>query len=156
MTRLRKLGAREYPRFEREIIRFYAEQSAKAGRVSQEGALEWATKEVQEDLEYGVETADHWLYVIENDKPRKSAGYIWHGIDDEHENWAFLYSIVVFEQFRNKRIGVQAMQLLEDRLKKEGFEGMSLHVYAYNNIARKMYRNLGYETSALTIGKNFP
>jgi ribosomal protein S18 acetylase RimI-like enzyme len=153
MARLRRLSAREYPRCEREIIEFYADECVRAGRIPRRKALAWATEDIRSDLKYGIETEDHWFYVIEKEKPRTSAGYIWLGRDDERENWAFLYIMLVRKEFRNQGLGKASLRLLEERLKEEGFKGINLHVHVFNEIACRLYRNMGYETNSLNMGK---
>ncbi len=153
MTKLRKLKPREYSRFEREIITFYAEQSAKAGRIPEKKALDWSAKDIKSDLTDGINTSNNLFYVIESNEPRELAGYVWCVPNDEREKGAFLYAILIFEKHRNRGLGTEALKLLEDKLKKEGFDSLDLHVYAFNEAAIHLYKKLGYNTSALTMGK---
>ena len=59
--------------------------------------------------------------------------------------------IEIFARFRGGGFGRQAMLLLEAR--SRGLSRISLNVFGGNEIARSLYRSLGYAENAVQIGK---
>ena len=48
------------------------------------------------------------------------------------------------ESARGKGIGAQAMQFLEEEIKKENFKRIELGVFEFNTPAQKLYQKMGY------------
>ena len=65
---------------------------------------------------------------IEDDNGR-SIGHIWCGRDPDKETRIFLFTILVFKEYRDRGIGSRALQLLEQELKVKGYKSIGLHVY---------------------------
>jgi len=61
--------------------------------------------------------------------------------------------IEFFARFRGGDVGRQAMLLLEDEARSRGLSRISLNVFGGNEIARSLYRSLGYAENAVWIGK---
>lgn len=57
---------------------------------------------------------------------------------------AYIYGFRVRPQFRNHGIGTKMMLILEDDLKKRGFQQVTLNVGKENHDARRFYNRLGY------------
>jgi len=146
------MRSNEYPRFEESAIALYADESARAGRVSRESSLKWAEEETKKILSKGIETPDHLFYVIE-DHSYGSVGYIWCGQDSDRKTRAFLFTILIFTEHRDQGHGHQALKLLEQDLKGKGYESIGLHVYTFNERAVQLYRRLGYRETDLVMSK---
>lgn len=66
---------------------------------------------------------------------------------DDPEDYAELYSIGVAENAQGKGIGKKLLTTIEDKMKSEGVEKVSLTTDFYNNeSAIAFYRTMGYET----------
>jgi ribosomal protein S18 acetylase RimI-like enzyme len=66
---------------------------------------------------------------------------------DDPEDYAELYSIGVAENAQGKGIGKRLLAAIEDKMKSEGVEKVSLTTDFYNNkSAIAFYRTMGYET----------
>ena len=66
---------------------------------------------------------------------------------DDPEDYAELYSIGVTEKAQGKGIGKKLLATIEEKLKNEGVEKVSLTTDFYNNdSAIAFYRTMGYQT----------
>lgn len=66
---------------------------------------------------------------------------------DDSEDYAELYSIGVAENAQGKGIGKKLLTTIEDKMKAEGVEKISLTTDFYNNdSAIAFYRTMGYQT----------
>ena len=152
MISLHPMQTEEYSRFEESAIKLYADESARAGRVSREKSLKWAEDETRRILPRGIRTPNHLFYVV-GEEEEGEVGYIWCGQDPDEESRVFLFTILIFEQYRNRGIGFQAMKLLESELKTRGYKSIGLHVYSFNKPAVHLYSKLGYLVTDLVMSK---
>lgn len=65
----------------------------------------------------------------------------------------FLYDIEIEPRFRRCGLGRQAMLLVEEEARPRGFSEIRLNVFGRNEIARSLYRSLGYEEFAIAMRK---
>ena len=68
--------------------------------------------------------------------------------------FAFVYDIIVNEEQRGRGIGRRGMELLEEEARRRGFDRIELNVFGGNVVARSLYRSLGYDEVAVTMGKS--
>ena len=66
---------------------------------------------------------------------------------------AFIYSIEIFEEFRGRGLGRQAMLALEDEVRRRGLSRIALNVFGGNDVARSLYRSVGYAETAVFMSK---
>ncbi len=66
---------------------------------------------------------------------------------------AFLYDIVVREDQRGQGIGTQAMALVEERVRSMGMSRLRLNVFAFNDIARRLYERQGFVPTNIYMQK---
>ena len=66
---------------------------------------------------------------------------------------AFIYSIEIFEEFRGRGLGRQAMLALEDEVRPRGLSRIALNVFGGNDVARSLYRSVGYAETAVFMSK---
>ncbi|MBB3261130.1 ribosomal protein S18 acetylase RimI-like enzyme [Paraburkholderia bannensis] len=62
-------------------------------------------------------------------------------------------SVAVLERLRGRGVGSTLMKLAEDWARKNGANDMRLTVWAFNEPAVDLYRELGYELRAFEMGK---
>jgi ribosomal protein S18 acetylase RimI-like enzyme len=99
---------------------------------------------------------DQFLIAVEDAETGERVGDLWVAErDTEFEGKvAFVYSIEIFERFRDRGFGRQAMLLLEDEVRSRGLSRISLNVFGGNEVARSLYRSLGYAENAVWMGKD--
>jgi ribosomal protein S18 acetylase RimI-like enzyme len=66
---------------------------------------------------------------------------------------AFVYDIEIDPAFRGSGLGRAAMLLLEDEAKRLGLAEIRLNVFGGNDVARSLYRSLGYDEFAIGMRK---
>jgi ribosomal protein S18 acetylase RimI-like enzyme len=67
----------------------------------------------------------------------------------------YLYDIEIDERFRGRGLGRRAMQLLEQEAHSAGLPGIDLNVWGGNEVARSLYRSLGFAERAVFMSKDF-
>lgn len=145
MTALVPMNEDEFQMYLEYSIQDYAQEHIKAGRWSEEEALEEATQEYQHLLPQGLQTPKHFLLMIVDDKLGKNVGILWFTLRERAgESTAFVYDVRIFEEFRRRGYASQAFQLLEKRVADLGANSIGLHVFGHNTAAREMYTGLGY------------
>jgi len=77
---------------------------------------------------------------------------IWYNIQSETKK-AFIYHILINEEFRNKGYATFVLQELEETMKSSGITSMGLNVFGTNPNAHKLYEKLGYQTASTAMGK---
>ncbi len=125
----------------------------KSGLIDKNITTEEAETEVHKFLPQGMNTPGHYFFnVVDN---RENVGKVWIGIRTKGGTVeAFLWDIVIEEKHRGKGYGKDAMKLMEDFAREKGAKKIALNVFAYNDVARNLYRKTGYAESAITMIKN--
>ena len=115
-------------------------------------SAEKAAAKVERDLAYvlpnGLATRDTWIWVVEADGRR--VGTILLGIRDDG---AWLYDITIDEPERGRGYGRAAMTALEDEARALGHGTMALNVWGGNEVARGLYRSLGWAEESVHMRK---
>jgi ribosomal protein S18 acetylase RimI-like enzyme len=97
----------------------------------------------------------HHVFAIEEDESGERVGDLWFAerTSDFDSTVAFVYSIEIYEQFRGRGYGKQGMLLLEDEVRKLGLDHVALNVFGGNDVARSLYRSIGYAETAVWMRK---
>src|SRR5579859_323545 len=97
----------------------------------------------------------HYLFAVEDEETGERVGDLWFAerTNDFDSTVAFVYSIEIAEQFRGRGFGKQAMLLLEDEVRARGLGHVALNVFGGNEVARSLYRSLGYAETAVWMRK---
>jgi ribosomal protein S18 acetylase RimI-like enzyme len=103
----------------------------------------------------GVPGPDHWVYALEDSDGDGDVGYLWLSErDNQGRKVLWIYDIEIDERFRGRGHGRAAMALVEEQARERGLERVELNVFGGNAVARSLYRSLGYEESAVWMGKD--
>lgn len=89
--------------------------------------------------ESGVRVGDLWIAERENDGGDKVL---------------YVYSIEIAPEHRGRGLGREAMLLFEDEARSRGISTTSLTVLGGNEVARSLYRSLGYAERAVFMSKD--
>ncbi len=97
----------------------------------------------------------HYLFAVEDEDTGERVGDLWFAerTNDFDATVAFVYSIEIFASFRGRGLGRQAMLLLEDEVRARGLTHVALNVFGGNEVARSLYRSLGYAETAVWMRK---
>jgi GNAT superfamily N-acetyltransferase len=115
-------------------------------------APEAARAKVEHDipavLPDGLATQNTWIWAVESDGRR--IGSVFLGVRGAG---AWLYDITIDADERGKGYGRAAMVALEDEVRRLGHESVTLNVWGGNEVARGLYRSLGYVEESVHMRK---
>lgn len=151
-TKLQQMTEEEFDQYLAYIIPDYAKNLSENYMIP----LEKATKESKElmgQLLPNKENSEEQLvYNIYLTDEGKTVGVIWYNIQSDN-NKAYIYHILIKEEFRKKGIATLILQELEKSLKSVGVASMELNVFGTNPNAYKLYEKLGYQVQSTAMGK---
>jgi ribosomal protein S18 acetylase RimI-like enzyme len=135
------------PRAEAE----YAEDMVKAG-VPEAEARAKGERDFASLLADGVDSSGHDLYTVTADGA--AVGMLWLSERDaDGSRVLFIYDVEIDEAHRGSGLGRAAMQLVEDEAKRRSLPTIALNVFGGNDVARNLYRSLGYDEIAIWMTK---
>ena len=153
-VRLRPLREDEWEGFVEHSKRGYVESMVTHGGVAPDFAREKAERDFASLFSDGLATKGQYVFAVEDVETGEAVGRVWFArrqIDGEER--AFLYDIDLDERVRGQGLGRRAMQLLEDEVRTQGLRRIALNVFGGNEVARGLYRSLGYAESAVWMTK---
>jgi ribosomal protein S18 acetylase RimI-like enzyme len=153
--RLRPLREDELPAFiEHTRVAYERELATQAGLSTEQAAAKTAT-DWGRLFPDGRVAEGHELFAIE-DESGERVGDLWlaEREDDGGERVLFVYSIEIAEEHRGRGLGRKAMLLFEDEARSRGIGGAALTVLAGNEVARSLYRSLGYAERSVFMSKD--
>ena len=155
MVNLIPMTVEAYEDYLLEMAPDYAREHIEAGNWPEEGAEERAIQEMWDVyLPEGVATKDNYLFTLFDPKIGQKVGMLWYAIQEKgKQRQAFVYDVIVDEQYRRRGYAFQAFQKMEDLVKAEGVELIGLHVFGYNKGAQAMYKKLGYQVTDISMKK---
>ena len=106
--------------------------------MTREAALKEAQSEVAELLPEGLQTKNHYLFAIRDEK-NMQVGYLWYDLLSPGK--AFVDDLLIFAPYRRKGYALQALKLLEEQLT---VPHITLHVFEGNRAARALYEKAGF------------
>jgi ribosomal protein S18 acetylase RimI-like enzyme len=149
---LKLIQEKDFHSFAETTCRNAAKDLLETYRLSEVEALQEASRFFHSLLPQGFKTPNHFIYSI--DETGKKIGHLWYGLLLEGQLVrAYLYDIFIDQHNRRKGFASQALRLLENELKGKGANRISLHLFANNRGARKLYEKLGYHETTLMMGK---
>lgn len=149
---LRPLSDDEFDAWFLRIRDGYAEDMAEDGGLDPERAVTRAATQMDELFPGRKPASGQLVYVIEADGER--VGDLWLcAREDNFQPALFIYFIGVDEDHRGKGYGKAAMALAEAEARRLGIDRVALNVFGRNEIARNLYRSLGYEENAVAMSK---
>ncbi len=155
MIRLRPMLDSEYPAYLSYFIPDYAAEVAATYGLSADDALARVRREIAADLPDGVHTSGHQLLclVAPAGDAEELIGYLWFKPDAATRS-AFINDFEILPVHRGRGLGKQAMAILADELKRQGFEQIKLRVAAENARARHVYEATGFRVTGINMSKS--
>jgi RimJ/RimL family protein N-acetyltransferase len=154
MVRLVPMTETEFQAYLECDVERYAQEHVKAGDWDPSEALQKSREEHQRLLPNGLASNNQYLFSIEDEKLGTKVGMIWFTVRDTGQYpSAFVYDLLILDQFRRRGYGTQASIAFEEKLRRLGIDTISLHVFAHNRAARALYEKVGYKTRGLHMSK---
>ena len=144
----RPLREDEFATWSEEHARGYVEGMIAFADLSREDAEAKATRDVAGVFPAGLATEGIRLWVVEDEG--RPVGTVFLGVRD---GGAWLYDITIDESERGRGYGRAAMLELEDEVRRLGFRELSLNVWGGNEVARGLYRSLGFAEVSVGMKK---
>ena len=130
----------------------YGTDMARDAGVEPERAAAMATAQMDALFPGRKPSPDQLVYVLETDGER--VGELWLcDREDGPQHALFVYFVGIDPEHRGKGYGKAAMELAEAEARRLGVDRVALSVFGRNEIARNLYRSLGYEENAVAMTK---
>ena len=150
---LRPLTDAEYDAMVAASKAGYAEGIEQHGGLTREAAVQKADADFAALLPQGFATPGHWHFVVEADG--MPVGRLWLAERSSGgRRTLFVYDISILPERQGGGLGRRAMQLAEDEARARGLKRIELHVFGGNDVARGLYRSLGYVETSVLMGKD--
>jgi GNAT superfamily N-acetyltransferase len=125
----------------------YAQELVRDYRMSADQARAKSGAEID-----GQRHAGHSVFVIEVDG--EPVGHLWLvERRDAYEPTLVVYDIDVDERYRGRGYGKAAMVFAEEEARLRGLTRIALRVGARNEVARNLYRSLGFDENEVAMSK---
>ena len=148
MIALRPLREDEYDAWDAAHRAEYLRGLVEHVGMPQERAEAKVQRDVDHVLPEGLATASTWIWAVEDDG--RVVGTVFVGVRD---GGAWLYDITIAEDERGKGFGRAAMTALEDEVRALGHGVIGLNVWGANDVARGLYRSLGWAEESVHMRK---
>lgn len=153
--RLRPLREDEFDDYVAHGTANYARDMMENAGVPPELAQTKSDSDWAQLLPKGLDSPNQHLFAIEDENGQR-VGDLWFAkrTSQFEGTAAFIYSIEIAPEFRGRGYGREAMLLLEDEVRSHGLTRIGLNVFGGNEVARSLYRSLGYAESAVWMAKD--
>src|SRR6201989_1175102 len=122
----------------------YAEEMIREADLDPERARSKAAEEIEHLFPGGRPSPQQVVFVVESEG--EPVGDLWVAErDDGFQPGLFIYDIRIDESHRGKGLGRAAMQFAEEEARRLGRHRIALNVFGGNEVARNLYRSLGYD-----------
>jgi ribosomal protein S18 acetylase RimI-like enzyme len=148
-ARLRPVRDDELPAFVESVFRFYVADLERHAGFTRAEAEKKATSDHANLLPDGKPLDGHHLLVVE-DEHGAAIGRVWYA---DRAPDVFLYAIEIDPHARGHGYGREAMEAFEAVTRERGFQTVWLNVFGGNDVARSLYRSLGYGEASLHMSK---
>ena len=154
-VRLRPLHDDELSEFIERGREAYAHDMVDQAGLTPEQAQTKADNDWTRLLPNGRVPAGHHLFAVEDQETGERVGDLWiaERSSDFEGTAAFVYSVEIYDPFRGRGWGREAMLLAEDQARSLGHSRIALNVFGGNDVARSLYRSLGYAETAVFMRK---
>lgn len=144
---------RDFDAWQAEVVEAYATDLATNGGLTPVQARRKAESDTASLLPDGVMTPGHVILWLRSGQVR--VGRLWLAERTSHGSpILFVYDVAIEPEHRGRGFGRAAMLLAEEIATRHGLEEIGLNVFGGNAVARSLYRSLGYEERAVTMGKH--
>jgi ribosomal protein S18 acetylase RimI-like enzyme len=149
---LRPIRRDELPGWLARVRDGYADEMVRNGGASADQARAKAEAETESLFPGGGPSAEQFVYVVEVDG--QPAGQVWFAVrEGEFRRTIWVFSLDIDVGFRGRGLGRAAMLFVEDEARRRGIPKIALNVFGGNEVARGLYRSLGYDEVAVEMSK---
>jgi ribosomal protein S18 acetylase RimI-like enzyme len=135
-----------------------ASKAGYAWSIEHDGGMSRDVAEAKAEADFaqlipdGKVPEDHAVFVVDDDG--EAVGRLWVAERDaDGQRVLFVYEVAVDEAARGRGFGRLAMQFAEEEARRRGLSRVGLNVFGGNDVARGLYRSLGYREVAVWMAK---
>ena len=151
-VRLRPMTPEEFPAFVADSKAGYAHDIEVHGGQTREAALAKAEADFPAVMPQGLETPGHAIFVVEAEGA--AVGRLWLAERQMGgRRTLFIYDISIDPGQQGRGYGRAAMRLAEEEARRRGIGRIELNVFGGNEVARGLYRSLGYAETSVQMAK---
>jgi RimJ/RimL family protein N-acetyltransferase len=155
MLQLIQMSDSDFTTYIKTAATDYAQEHIRSGNWHPDEALQRAEQEIRQLLPDGPRSENQYLYTLVDESTGQKVGMIWFAINPNRpQKIAFIYDFVIYEAFRRRGYGFQALQSAEQKARDLGAQRIELHVFAHNQAARLLYEKAGYQVTNLIMTKS--
>lgn len=152
MLELTPMKDETYAEYLTFAIEEYAKEKIKAGAWAEAEAEQLSADAFSHLLPEGLRTKGAHLFDIR--RGAETIGYFWIQLHESPAGTsAFIYDFLIHPPFRGQGLGKQAMLTLDAKARELGASKISLHVFAHNQTAFRLYGKVGYEITDYSMSK---
>jgi ribosomal protein S18 acetylase RimI-like enzyme len=147
----RPLRADEYDDWLAETKATYVDDIVRAG-APEDAARVKGEQDFAMLLKADLETDGQSLYILEDDG--EVVGNLW--LSERRDDFGptlFVYNVAIDDAYRGRGLGRAAMTWVEGEARRRGISVVTLNVFGGNDVARGLYRSLGYDEIAVYMRK---
>jgi GNAT superfamily N-acetyltransferase len=150
---LRPMSAEEFARWLPTMREGYARDISVDGGASEDAAQRKAAADIEELFPGDRPSAEQFVFVLEAEG--QEIGELWlaerEGLLGRH---LWVYDVHVKDAYRGRGYGREAMLLAEAEARRRGLVRVMLHAFGGNEVARNLYRSLGYRENSVLMSKD--
>lgn len=151
MVNFEPLTASEFKQYWTYSVNTWKKNMVRAGLIDASVTYAEAEAQIRKFVPKGLKTPNHYFMHIVSEGQK--IGSLWLEIRNRGTVEAYLWDIFLEEDQRGKGHGKDAMSRIQRFAREKGASKISLNVFAYNNVARSLYRKLGFQDTAITMLK---
>jgi ribosomal protein S18 acetylase RimI-like enzyme len=145
----------DYRAFHREAVDGYVGQLVDSGGWTRAEAQVKADADFGRLLPDGLSTPDQHLTLIVDEASGEVVGRLWFsGMERNGRRYLYVHDLEVHPAARGRGHGRSAMLALEVEARRLGYDELRLNVFGHNEVARGLYRSLGYAEVAVEMQKH--
>jgi ribosomal protein S18 acetylase RimI-like enzyme len=152
-ARLRPLPEKEAASFVAATRDAYTREMVAHAGMSEEEARAKAEGDFAMLVRDDRPVAGQQLFWIEEVETGERVGRVWLGERFGGQPVGFLYDVEIEPAFRGRGLGREAMLLVEEEARRRELTEIRLNVFGGNEVARSLYRSLGYVEFAIGMRK---
>jgi len=144
----------EYHAWLVQAIPAFALANVEDGRWTLAESLEKSMQAHAELLPHGLQTPGHFFVRLQDADSGAEVGTLWWEESARAgERQAHVYNVEIDEHARRRGFARAAFHELERVARERGIHHLGLHVFGHNHGARRLYDELGFEPTSITMRK---
>ena len=137
-----------------QAIPAFALMNVEDGRWTLAESIEKSKQAHAELLPHGLQTQGQFFVRLQDADSGADVGALWWAESDKAgRREAYVFNIEIEEHARRRGYARAAFRALERDVRERGVQQLALHVFGHNHGARRLYDELGFEPTSLTLRK---